>query len=165
MGTRTFLLLGSNIGSRPANLKSAREAIGLNTGAQLNDSSIYETAPWGKTDQPNFYNQAIEIETNLGPDRLLTELLEIEKNMGRMRRDVWGERIIDIDILFYGDEIIDTSRLRIPHPQLQYRRFALTPLNEIAPSLIHPALKRNIQQLLMDCTDPLSVKCVIKKNK
>ena len=161
MGTRIFLLLGSNIGSRRANLKSAREAIELNIGTWLNNSSIYETAPWGKADQPNFYNQAIELETNLSPDSLLTELLEIEKNLGRTRQDVWGERTIDIDILFYGNEIIETDRLKIPHPQLQYRRFALMPLNEIAPSLIHPLLERNIQQLLKDCPDPLSVKCVI----
>lgn len=157
MNTAVFLLLGTNVGDRNKNLAHALHAIDPAVGLIKKTSSVYETAAWGKTEQPPFYNQAIEIETSLPSQKLLDELLTIEQIMGRRRNEKWGERIIDIDILFFGDEIIETGELVIPHPELPNRRFALVPLNEIAPGLIHPKLKKKINALLAVCPDPLDV--------
>lgn len=160
MNTKAYLLLGSNIGDRNANLKTALLALGHRIGIITKASSIYETAAWGNTDQPRFYNQVVEIQTSIVASQLMSELLDIEVKMGRRRKSKWSERIIDIDILFYGEEVIESPHLTIPHPQLQFRRFTLTPLNEIAPSLKHPKLKKSIRKLLLDCPDSLSVERV-----
>lgn len=145
------------MGDRNKNLVSALNAIDPRVGTIKKRSPVYETAAWGKTDQPPFYNQVIEIETSLSSHEVLEELLNIERKMGRERKEKWGERIIDMDILFFGNEIIETNDLIIPQSQLANRRFTLVPLNEIAPDLIHPKLQKKINELLAACPDRLEV--------
>jgi len=157
MKKRVFLLLGTNLGDRAVNLGQAIEAIDQDVGKIAKASSVFETSAWGKTDQPAFLNQAVEISTQFDVEDLLTRLLSIEERLGRKRHEHWGERIIDIDILFFGDEIYTSPRLLIPHPQLGNRRFTLIPLNEIAPDFVHPLLKKTVSELLEVCPDPLSV--------
>lgn len=146
-----YLLLGSNLGDRLKNLSDAKAGIG----SVIKESPIYITAAWGKEDQPEFYNQAIQVQTRLSPEELLRKVLAIESEMGRIRKERWGERLIDIDILFYNDAVIDKDFLRVPHPEIQNRRFALAPLNDIAPSMLHPTINKTIGQLLEECPDPL----------
>ncbi len=160
MKNRTFLLLGTNLGDRKKNLAIARESIELKVGAIKNASSIYETAAWGKSDQPAFLNQALEVETELSPMRVLKEILDVETVMGRVRTVKWSERLIDIDILLYGDMAINSDELTVPHPQLPYRRFALMPLEEIASQLVHPLLHVTIAEVLARCQDGLEVTLV-----
>ena len=120
-------------------------------------SSIYETAAWGKNDQPSFLNQVLEIDTKLQPRPLLTQILKIEKQIGRVREEKYGPRIIDIDILFFNDEIHNYPLLKLPHPEIQNRRFVLVPLSEIAGEFIHPVMKKTIAELLAICPDNLEV--------
>ena len=155
---QAYLLIGGNQGNRHRFLQQSIEEIRLHCGKIVSLSSVYETAAWGKEDQPPFLNQALELETVLEPLELLVCLLEIEKTMGRERTVKFGPRIIDIDILFFNDWILDMDRLTIPHPQLANRRFALEPLNEIAPRWMHPVLHQTVHRLLMDCKDSLDVK-------
>ena len=157
MKNTTFLLLGTNLGDRKKNLVMARSSIELRVGAIRNASSIYQTAAWGKSDQPDFLNLAIEVETELSPKRVLKEILEVETTMGRVRTSKWSERLIDIDILLYEGVVISSDELTIPHPQLPARRFALVPLAEIAPEFIHPLLHITISDLLERCSDKLEV--------
>lgn len=152
-----YLLLGSNEGDPVSNLAVARENIAKFAGTITAQSSLYESAAWGLEQQPDFCNQAIRITSTLTPEKLLDTVLEIEKNMGRVRREKWGQRIIDIDVLFYGGTVIDTPLLKIPHPGIPERKFALKPLAEIAPGVIHPVLKKPIATLLEECADPLRV--------
>ena len=152
---KAYLLIGGNMGDRLANLENARRAIQEQVGAILSSSSIYETAAWGMQDQPAFLNQALLIDTSFEAIELLENLLKIEKAMGRIRNQPLGPRTIDLDIIFFNDQILDTENLTIPHPHMQKRNFVLTPLNEIAPDYIHPIFKKSINQLLMDCTDQL----------
>jgi 2-amino-4-hydroxy-6-hydroxymethyldihydropteridine diphosphokinase len=154
---KAYLLTGGNMGNREKNLARAKALISELAGKVTRSSAFYETAAWGKTDQPSFVNQALEIETNLFPKELLQQLLDIEKKLGRKREEKYGPRTIDIDILLYGDQICNDPLLRIPHPELQNRRFALTPLAEIGPGLVHPVFKKSITELLATCSDPLEV--------
>ena len=153
---KAFLLLGSNLGIKEDNLKRAKDILQQN-GKILRSSSSYETAPWGNTDQPFFLNQAIEIETILSAEALMQRILEIEKTLGRERKEKYGPRSIDIDILLFNDEQYDLPFLTIPHPEMQNRRFVLVPLAEIAPNVQHPKLKRSISRLLEECPDDLDV--------
>ena len=153
-----YLLTGGNLGNRKQNLDAARRAIGETCGEILSVSSLYETAAWGKKDQPPFLNQALKIRTALQPTELLYQILLIERQMGRQRKEKYGARIIDIDILFYNKVQIISAELRVPHPEIQNRRFALIPLKEIAPRLIHPIFKKTIGTLLKECKDPLEVR-------
>ena len=155
---KAYLLIGGNMGNREDNLVKAKQLIVIHCGSISKQSSLYETAAWGKTDQPAFLNQALEIITTLNAKQLIRRILKIEKSMGRVRKEKLGPRIIDIDILFYEDEVHDLKFLKIPHPEIQNRRFALVPLAEINPELIHPVLKKKIVRLLKDCTDKLEVK-------
>jgi len=153
-----YLLIGGNLGNRAEQLAMARKLIEEQCGKIVQASSIYETAAWGKTDQPAFLNQAIEVNTALNARRLIRCLLEVEKTMGRTRKEKYGPRLIDIDILLFNNEIHDQHFLVVPHPELQRRRFALLPLTEIAAGIIHPLLDKSVQQLLDECPDPLPVK-------
>jgi 2-amino-4-hydroxy-6-hydroxymethyldihydropteridine diphosphokinase len=153
-----FLLIGGNLGNREENLQTATSLIKQYCGKITKSSSVYETAAWGKTDQPAFLNQALEIETKLTAEGLMREIFAIEKIMRRERKEKYGPRIIDIDILLFNDEQHDSSFLKIPHPEMQNRLFALIPLAEIAPNVYHPVFKKSIAQLLKETPDKLEVK-------
>lgn len=153
-----FLSLGSNEGDKLHHLSSARELMGKRVGALEKSSSIYETEAWGKTDQASFYNQVIRIQTSLSPQDCLKEILTIEQELGRIRIEKWGSRIIDIDILFYDHRIVLESNLKIPHPLIEQRNFVLAPLAEIAPTLLHPVWNVTMETLLKNSKDHLEVK-------
>ncbi|WP_266202233.1 2-amino-4-hydroxy-6-hydroxymethyldihydropteridine diphosphokinase [Pontibacter kalidii] len=152
-----YLLLGGNLGDRILYLQQARESIQEQVGPITHSSKVYETAAWGKTDQPNFLNQVLEVQTELMPEEVLKRINQIEQELGRVRHEHWGARVIDIDILFYDSLVQQTQRLTIPHPQLHLRRFTLLPLAELAPELVHPVLGKSIHQLLQECRDELEV--------
>jgi 2-amino-4-hydroxy-6-hydroxymethyldihydropteridine diphosphokinase len=152
-----YLLIGGNLGNRPAYLQEAIGLIEQFCGNIVHSSSIYETAAWGVTDQPSFYNQALAVQTSLQPEALMQQLLAIEEKMGRKRTVKMGPRIIDLDILLIDGLVISSGLLTLPHPALPFRRFALLPLNEIAPAVIHPVLQKTISQLLDECADELDV--------
>jgi 2-amino-4-hydroxy-6-hydroxymethyldihydropteridine diphosphokinase len=154
-----YLLLGGNLGDRQQNLQKAVILIEKHAGPTPKKSNVFITKAWGNELQPDFYNQAICIDTKLSAIDLLNTLLRIEEELGRKRTgDKWQARTMDIDILFYNDERIDTTKLKIPHPFIQDRKFVLVPMNEIASELVHPVLKKNIRELLAECTDTLEVK-------
>ena len=148
-----FLLLGANLGEREATLKQAVQLISERIASVTSQSKLYETAPWGVIDQPAFINQVIQIQTELSPKKVLEQTLNIEKQLGRERRLRWGARVIDIDILYYADFILEDSDLHLPHPRLHERRFTLVPLVEIAPDFVHSVLKKTNRELLEKCTD------------
>lgn len=148
-----YLLLGSNMGKRWQNLTDANRLIATKCGHLMAASAVYETAAWGNTEQDSFLNQAISISTQLSPQNLLEELKNIERELGRADTTKWGPRIIDIDILLYGNHIVDLPDLSVPHPYLHERKFALLPLAEIAPDVLHTSLNQTIGQLLYQCQD------------
>ena len=151
--TTAYLLTGSNLGNSLTLLQQAQEEIAKRVGPPVAVSSVYVTAPWGITDQPSFLNQALQVETSLSPQELIHNLLDIEISLGRVRTEKYGPRTIDIDILLYGNSILNEPNLQVPHPQLPHRRFALLPLAELAPDLIHPVTGKTIRQLLEECPD------------
>lgn len=152
MGT-VALLLGSNLGEREENLQKALLLIDKEVGPIRKQSALYQTAPWGNPDQDDFLNQAILVDTEWPVNEVLIRILAIETQLGRERREKWGPRTIDIDILYYDQEMIDNEDLKIPHPYMQDRRFSLIPLQEICPEWIHPILHKTVNQMLADCTD------------
>lgn len=154
-----FLVLGSNVGERHLMLSRAAQEIAL-FATIVQRSSVYATDAWGKTDQPEFLNQALEIATELEPEPLLKQLLEVEARLGRKRMEKWGPRPIDIDIILYGDRIVNSPTLTIPHPEMQYRNFVLSPLRQIAPLAIHPTLRLTISELERRSPDPLKVRII-----
>jgi 2-amino-4-hydroxy-6-hydroxymethyldihydropteridine diphosphokinase len=140
------------------NLKEAVRLIEETVGRVLKSSSIYKTSAWGNTNQSDFFNQVILIETKLLSVGLLDEVISIEKKLGRTRgEEKWMPRTIDIDILFYNDEVIDSPALKVPHPHITERKFVLVPLNEIASGFIHPLYNKSTKQLLNGCSDTLNV--------
>ncbi|MFD1255872.1 2-amino-4-hydroxy-6-hydroxymethyldihydropteridine diphosphokinase [Mucilaginibacter terrae] len=153
-----YLLLGSNLGNRHLFLKQAAAYIEAQAGSIVQYSGIYETKSWGKTDAPDYLNQVLLINTVLKPLALLNKLLEIELLLGRKRDEKWGSRTVDIDILFYDNQIINEPELTVPHPQLHNRRFTLVPLVEIAPEWIHPVLQKALIKLYNELKDDLQVK-------
>jgi len=144
---KTYISVGSNIGNRLENCRKAVAAI-----AELAKitavSSVYETEPVGPKDQPDFINCAVEIETDLPPRKLLSELLSIEDALGRVRKERWRERAVDLDIIFYGSLAMNSDDLTIPHPRAHLRRFVLEPLAEIDPAFVHPVLGASVSELL-----------------
>lgn len=149
-----FLGIGTNLGNREKNLEHAVARIGQSIGRVLISSSIFQTEPWGFQSEKDFLNMAVKIETELAPHVLLEKIQAIESVMGRVRGpEHFSSRLIDIDILLYDDIIIDEENLKIPHALLQERRFVLVPLCEIAHTLIHPVLKKTIEELLEECED------------
>jgi len=153
-----YLLIGGNEGDRSAYLKETTRRIQYPGSRLLQESSVYETAAWGKTDQAAFLNQALILETPLDAPSLMKRLLATEEELGRVRTERYGSRTIDIDILFFNEDVIRLPWLTIPHPEVARRRFALTPLDEIAPGFIHPILHKTIHILLAECPDQLEVK-------
>ena len=146
---KIFLGLGSNLGNKKANLDRAITTINRHYDIKVvATSSVIETEPWGMTEQPEFLNMAIEIETELNPKSLLNEIMRIEDDLGRVRDIKWGPRIIDIDILFYDTLILNVDELNIPHPYLSERDFVLKPLNEIASDFVHPVSGMTVKELL-----------------
>lgn len=152
-----FLLTGGNLDDRFNNLQNGLELIEHNCGIISNRSSVYKTAAWGFTAQPDFYNQALELHTSFSPEALMQTLLSIEEQMGRKRDIKMGPRRIDIDILLMDDIILTSPFVTIPHPLLAERRFALTPLAEIAADIVHPIMHKTIKTLLAECKDNLPV--------
>ncbi|GAB3729123.1 2-amino-4-hydroxy-6-hydroxymethyldihydropteridine diphosphokinase [Spirosoma lituiforme] len=153
-----YLLLGANLGNRVKTLQRAAQLIGQHVGPILSQSALYETAPWGVSDQPTYLNQVLAIETTLPAEDVLVQAQVIEQELGRVRFEKWGARVIDIDILYYGDLIQQSDTLTIPHPFLHQRRFTLVPLAEIAPGFIHPVIGKTNRQLLAECDDEGEVK-------
>ena len=156
-----YLLLGSNLGDKEAIIHTAVLKIEEQIGKVISQSSMYETAAWGNEDQPSFYNLALGVETGLSASDVLHAALSIEHELGRIRRERWGARLIDIDLIFFGQDIIDYGDvLQVPHPRMHERRFVLAPLAEIAGSFYHPVLKKNVSLLLAELHDQLAVKRV-----
>jgi 2-amino-4-hydroxy-6-hydroxymethyldihydropteridine diphosphokinase len=154
---KVFLLIGGNMGDRLQNLHQAIALLAATCGPVTQQSAVYETAAWGKTDQASFLNQALLLNTLLTPQELITTILSVEEQLGRRRMEKNGPRVIDIDIIFYNDLVMHEPHLTIPHPQLQNRRFVLIPLIEIAPDFVHPVLRKTLTELLSECRDDLAV--------
>lgn len=153
-----YLLIGGNLGNREQHLANAVAHITRAAGGELLAcSALYETAAWGNTDQPAFLNQALQISTRFAAVTLLKKMLAVEQELGRVRAEKFGPRVIDIDIIFFNEAVIHTKQLVVPHPHMQERRFVLTPLQEIAPDFVHPVLKKTVSALLKTCPDTLAV--------
>lgn len=155
-----FLLLGSNLGDRNAFMQQAIAHIETDIATVLQASDVYETQSWGKANAPDYLNQVLLLQTDLPAQTVLQKILAIELLLGRRREEKWGSRTIDIDILFYGDAVIDEPNLKVPHPEMHRRRFTLEPLAQIAPDFVHPLLKKNILALKNELIDELVVKKV-----
>lgn len=155
---QVYFLLGGNLGDRMATMRYALDALSEAVGPVLQYSSIYETEPWGKQNQPTFLNQTAILESRATPTEILAVIRRIEEELKRQRLEKWGSRTIDIDILFYGDQIYEDEELTIPHTALHERNFTLVPLVEMAPQLAHPRLGKTMQQLYAESPDPLGTR-------
>jgi 2-amino-4-hydroxy-6-hydroxymethyldihydropteridine diphosphokinase len=153
-----YFLLGSNLGDRNMLLKEARGLLNESVGKEIRSSSVFETESWGVADLPDYLNQVIEMETSLEPEAVLEKTQAIEEKLHRERTKKWDSRTMDIDILFFGERIINSPDLKIPHPELHKRLFTLAPLEELVPDFVHPILNKTIQQLKQDVDDGLLVK-------
>ena len=152
-----ILLLGTNLGDRWDNLELCKARIAAEIGEIIVKSSVYKTAAWGKTDQPDFLNQVVIVDCSLAPAKLLKAINRIEKALGRVRTQKWGERIIDIDILYYDDRRINLPELTIPHPEIKNRLFTLIPLVQVCPNFRDPDLAVTVSELLAECKDKSEV--------
>jgi len=150
---QVYLQLGSNMGERYQYLSSAISLIEEKIGVVESASKIYESTPWRIDGQENYLNQVLLVKSNLSSLGVLHEALQIENALGRVRLEKWGERIIDVDIIFYNDEMIETAELCVPHKHMHERLFVLLPLVEIAPDFIHPKYKKTINELMASCSD------------
>lgn len=158
-----YILLGGNLGNPKQQLKQAKELLTAKLGDLMKESSLYQSEAWGVEDQPIFLNQVLLIQTDKTAEESLLICQEIENELGRQRKEKWGARIIDIDILYVNSEIINTPTLKIPHPYIPERRFTLQPLCEIANSYKHPKLNLTNEELLLICTDNLHVEKILEK--
>jgi len=159
-----ILGIGTNLGNRGNNLKKAIASIRDHIGTVLESSSVYETEPWGFEAQDQFLNMVVKVETNLTPSGILGRILMIESLLGRTRDEKqYTSRVIDIDILFYEDLVIDEESLKIPHPKIHERNFVLVPLCEIEPEMIHPVLNKSAASLLKTCKDKSKVRLLDRK--
>lgn len=165
-----FLGFGSNIGDKLGNIEKAVKLLKNLQGTEiLKLSSVYETEPWGKSSSEDYYNSAAMIDTQLSAGELLKSLKRIEAEAGRTANEKWSDREIDIDLLFYGNEVHENEKLKIPHPEIENRKFVLIPMKEIAPDFVHPLLNKSITELLNETKDTLRVKRlnfqIIQNNK
>ncbi len=155
---KAYLLLGSNLNNPKENLLQALGFLSEKLGTITRLSSLYQTGAWGNTQQPDFINQVIVVNTIFPATQCIDIILAIEQDMGRVRTKKNAPRLIDIDILYFNKEIIDLPHLVVPHPAIQLRRFVLIPLNELSPGFVHPLLNQNNLELLKNCEDQLNVK-------
>jgi 2-amino-4-hydroxy-6-hydroxymethyldihydropteridine diphosphokinase len=155
---KLYLLLGSNMGNSRHKLATAQKHLAKKLGSIQRQSGLYQTAAWGNTNQPDFLNQVIVLQTQFDANTCMKRILEIEHSMGRIRTKKNAPRIIDIDILYFNKEMISLPNLQVPHPAIQDRRFVLIPLNALSPNFIHPVLGKTNHALLLECADSLDVK-------
>ena len=154
-----YIILGTNLGDRLLNLSKAKTLLKQSIGNIICQSFVYESEPWGYVDSLSYNNQVLQIQTKLSAVEVLQLCLSIETKMGRIRtKEGYESRIIDIDLLFYGQEIVQTKDLILPHPEIQNRRFVLVPMCEIESGFVHPVLKQSMETLLKECTDSCWVK-------
>ncbi|HFR3538819.1 TPA: 2-amino-4-hydroxy-6-hydroxymethyldihydropteridine diphosphokinase [Streptococcus suis] len=154
-----YLSIGGNMGDRQAYLQAALDKLASHPGCQLGlVSNIYETPAWGKTDQADFLNLACQVETDLSAQEFLTFCQEIEQDLDRVRIEKWGQRTIDLDIIFWDDQVIEEENLQVPHPYAHERAFVLLPLTDIAADYYHPVLQKTVAELLLPLKDVKDIK-------
>ncbi len=156
---KVFLGLGGNLYEPAEMLEKARKLVELRCGSIQSTSSLYETEAWGMASEHRFLNQVIELHTNLGAEALMDHLLKIENELGRTRNfEGYADRTIDLDVLFFNEEVIQKEKITVPHPRIAFRKFVLVPLCEIASEFVHPITGKTLGQMLEDCNDELEIK-------